>query len=470
MRTDGKVPQGPDRTNARRGGRKQSLPQGRGGFPEAESEGASRRRRFEAQAWDRSRQGTPARLEGDPQGSVGRQGRCRIGRQAGIAPFVERPGRVPEGASAPDRTSSRSSEGPAPGAREGGGDGRLRPDGSERVAREASASRAVRRLKDRSSLRTGAAKGGRMWSLASHVTPRGGRSGFASVRSCERIEARACSCGGSAAEDRGSPRHEVANGSKRGACSSRMIRRRRIESSLSGRSCERAEAGSLLPAEVRRRKDRGSPRYEVANGSKRGACSSRMIRRRRIESSLSGRSCERAEAGSLLPAEVRRRKDRSSLRDEAARGRGCERLLSTLCPCGRRGRELAPESGDREGDLSASLLVDGAPGGEDRAFRARFEPTKGEGVGPRSTPDPGDGTRRGSPRIRPASPESEKARAFEGFGNGERADGPRPCPDPQGTAQAFTAWTGPTGTGDGIRCPSVPAHPAGDGRAEARRS
>jgi hypothetical protein len=124
----------------------------------------------------------------------------------------------------------------------------------------------------------------------------------------------------------------------------------------------------------------------------------------------------------------------------------------------------------RGGGLCGGLLAVGTPGGADRTLRRRVRADRGERRELWFSADPGGGEdERHARSFQPASSKRGAVREHRGAlrKNGRRATRPRPCPDPRGTAQAFTAWTGPTGTGDGIRRPAVPAHPAGDGPAEA---
>lgn len=212
----------------------------------------------------------------------------------------------------------------------------------------------------------------------------------------------------------------------------------------SGAGCKRIEAGSLLPIEVRRRKDRSLLRFEAANGSRRG-----------VRFSSKAWRAEGSGFASISRLAKRVRQDREV------------RLSIAACPCGK-AIGLSRIGGLRRHSFPGSSVF---PSGRQAARSGRSRPLRtdrgGQGKAPafRRTL----GTARWVLRRSSSQPLRSGARRklLRRFGNGERASRPRPCPDSQGTAQASRPGRDPRGSHGGFGHRAVSAHPAGDRVAEA---
>lgn len=203
--------------------------------------------------------------------------------------------------------------------------------------------------------------------------------------------------------------------------------------------CKRIEAGSLLPIEVRQRKDRSLLRFEAANGSRRGVRFSSKVRR-----------AEGSGFASILKLAKRVRQDREV------------RLSIAACPCGKAVLGLPRIGGLRRHSFPGSFcLSERAPGGEERTFASASNRPRGKTKGPGLSADPGDGEtgRFGAPRANLF----EAARGESCCDASERGTGIQASalPGLAGNRPGLTAWTGPTGIARRLRPPRGVRPPSG---------
>jgi len=392
-------------------------------------------------------------------------------KAAGIAPQVEEPtGSRPElsgsGQGSPFR---QASEGPAPLARlKEVETGRFRPNRIRTGLDEGLRFLVqVRRLEgsEFASIFQGS-RIGSSGDFGSHAVRRSG-TGLAPARAAKGRGSRACP----RADDLAAKGRRFAFGRCRERAGCWSVRASAQGPAARKRSLLRAGAakdrgrGVRFSCDVRQRKDRGSPRAQAANGSRRGVRFHVEDPAAEGSELASVRGCKRVETGSSLliegPAGGRIGVRFDLKLAKRVRHDREVRLSIAACPCGK-AIGLARIGGLRRHSFPGSSVF---PSGRQAARSGRSRPLRTGRGGRRKAPafrrTLGTATRGASALLEPTSSKRHEAKAAATLrkrGTGIQASA---LPGLAGNRPGLTAWTGPTGTTRRLRPPSGVRPPSG---------